>query len=189
VTLDSSVVPAILQREPGWQQQLGLLLEAEALRISAGTLQELLVVAHCRGLLQPVEQLPERLDADLVPVDAALARHALTVYQRFGKGQGHGAQLNFGDGVAAALAGGAGGVAAGFCGRGLRCCRVLHGRDFSRCMAMWPANRAMLRFRPSRGRGRPMAADSGSQSWDWGRPPVGPLSNQRSAVCRLLHQV
>lgn len=102
--LDSSVVLAILQKEPDWQHQLAQLQEAETLRISAGTLQELLVVAHCRGLLEPVEQLFERLDADVVPVDAALARRVLTIYQRFGKGQEHPAQLNFGDCFAAALA-------------------------------------------------------------------------------------
>lgn len=102
--LDSSVVLAILQQEPAWESQLARLQEAETLRISAGTLQELLIVAHGRGLLEPVEQLLERLDADMVPVDAELARRALAVYQRFGKGQEHPAQLNFGDCFAAALA-------------------------------------------------------------------------------------
>jgi len=104
VILDSSVVLAILQQEPAWESQLARLQEAETLRISSGTLQELLIVAHCRGLLEPVEQLLERLDADMVPVDAELARRALAVYQRFGKGQEHPAQLNFGDCFAAALA-------------------------------------------------------------------------------------
>jgi len=104
VILDSSVVLAILQQEPAWESQLARLQEAETLRISAGTLQELLIVAHGRGLLEPVEQLLERLDADMVPVDAELARRALAVYQRFGKGQEHPAQLNFGDCFAAALA-------------------------------------------------------------------------------------
>ncbi len=40
----------------------------------------------------------------MVPVDADLARRALALYQRFGKGPGHAAQLNFGDCFAAALA-------------------------------------------------------------------------------------
>jgi ribonuclease VapC len=47
----------------------------------------------------------------VVPVDADLARRALALYQRFGrgldkgfgKGLGHAAQLNFGDCFAAAL--------------------------------------------------------------------------------------
>lgn len=44
----------------------------------------------------------------MVPVDADLARRALALYQRLGKGLGkglgHAAQLNFGDCFAAALA-------------------------------------------------------------------------------------
>jgi ribonuclease VapC len=97
-------VIAIIQREPGWQQIRSQLEQANLLRISAGTLQELLVVAHCRGVLEAVEELLLLLDADVVPVDEDLARRACRIFQRFGKGQGHGAQLNFGDCFAAALA-------------------------------------------------------------------------------------
>lgn len=95
---------ANIQREPGWEQHQRRLEEAVLLRISAGTLQELLVMAHCRVILEPVEALLALLDPDVVPVDAHLARRALAVYQRFGKGLGHAAQLNFGDCFAAALA-------------------------------------------------------------------------------------
>lgn len=102
--LDTSVLIAIIQREPGWEQHQRRLEEAVLLRISAGTLQELLLVAHCRAILEPVEALLALLDPDVVPVDAHLARRALAVYQRFGKGLGHAAQLNFGDCFAAALA-------------------------------------------------------------------------------------
>jgi ribonuclease VapC len=102
--LDTSVLIAIIQREHGWEHHQRRLEEAALLRISAGTLQELLVVAHCRAILEPVEALLALLDPDVVPVDAHLARRALAVYQRFGKGLGHAAQLNFGDCFAAALA-------------------------------------------------------------------------------------
>ena len=44
------------------------------------------------------------IDPDVVPVDADLAERALGIFKRFGKGQGHTAQLNFGDCFAAALA-------------------------------------------------------------------------------------
>jgi len=64
------------------------------------------VVAHCRALLAPVEALLALLDPDVVPVGADLARRALALYQRFGKGLdkglGHAAQLNFGEDFAAA---------------------------------------------------------------------------------------
>jgi ribonuclease VapC len=102
--LDTSVILCIIQREPGWERHSRTLQSAEHLLISAGTLQELLIVAHCRNVLDSVEALLEVLDPDVVPVDAQLARRALEIYQRFGKGQGHGAQLNFGDCFAAALA-------------------------------------------------------------------------------------
>ena len=88
--LDTSVLIAIIQREPGWEGHQQQLEAAPLLRISAGTLQELLVVAHCRAVLEPA--------------DADLARRAFALYQRFGKGLGHAAQLNFGDCFAAALA-------------------------------------------------------------------------------------
>ena len=102
--LDTSAVIAIIQRQPGWQQIRSQLEHARLLRIFAGTLQELLVVAQCRGVGSAGEELLLLLDADVVPVDEDLARRACQIFQRFGKGQGHGAQLNFGDCFAAALA-------------------------------------------------------------------------------------
>ena len=102
--LDTSLLLAILQREPGWEQHQQSLEQAEVLRLSAGTLQELLLVAHCRGVLAPMQTLLDLIDPDVVPVDADLAERALGIFKRFGKGQGHPAQLNFGDCFAAALA-------------------------------------------------------------------------------------
>lgn len=102
--LDTSAVLAVIQREAGWEPLLRRLEQAEVVVISAGTLQELLVVAHCRDVLGAVEAFLQVLDPDVVPVDAELARRAVSLYQRFGKGQGHPAQLNFGDCFAAALA-------------------------------------------------------------------------------------
>ena len=102
--LDTSLLLAILQREPGWEQHQQTLERAEVLRMSAGTLQELLLVAHCRGVLEPMQTLLELIDPDVVPVDGDLAERALGIFKRFGKGQGHPAQLNFGDCCAAALA-------------------------------------------------------------------------------------
>ena len=61
-------------------------------------------MAHCRGVLDAVEELMLLLDADVVPVAEDLARQDCQIFQRFGKGQGHGAQLNFGDCFAVALA-------------------------------------------------------------------------------------
>jgi ribonuclease VapC len=104
VILDTSLLLAILQREAGWEQHQQWLERAEVLRMSAGTLQELLLVAHCRGVLEPMQTLLELIDPDVVPVDGELAERALGIFKRFGKGQGHPAQLNFGNCFAAALA-------------------------------------------------------------------------------------
>ena len=102
--LDTSLLLAILQREAGWEQHQQTLERAEVIRMSAGTLQELLLVAHCRAVLEPMQTLLELIDPDVVPVDGDLAERALGIFKRFGKGQGHPAQLNFGDCFAAALA-------------------------------------------------------------------------------------
>ena len=102
--LDTSLLLAILQREAWWEQHQQTLERAEVIRMSAGTLQELLLVAHCRGVLEPMQTLLELIDPDVVPVDGDLAERALGIFKRFGKGQGHPAQLNFGDCFAAALA-------------------------------------------------------------------------------------
>ena len=102
--LDTSVLLAILQREPGWERHQQALEQAEVLRMSAGTLQELLLVAHCRRVLEPMQTLLDLIDPDLVPVDADLAERALGIFQQFGKGQGHPAQLNFGDCMSYAVA-------------------------------------------------------------------------------------
>ena len=56
-----------------------------------------LAAAHCRGVPEAVEDLLLPLDAEVVPVDGDLARWAWRIFQRFVKGQGHDAQLNFGD--------------------------------------------------------------------------------------------
>jgi hypothetical protein len=85
---------------PGLQEAGGPFVsgDGERLRISTGTLQELLVVADYRGMPEIVEVLLAALDPDVEPVDAEPARAAVATHQRFGKGPGHPAQLIFEDG-------------------------------------------------------------------------------------------
>ena len=62
--LDTSAEIAILHREPGWRHLRAQLEKAPLLLISAGTLQELLVVPHCRAcwsLLRPCFSCFEQL--------------------------------------------------------------------------------------------------------------------------------
>lgn len=101
--MDTSAVMAIALKEVGWQRLYDLALDAPALLMSAGTLQELLIVALRTGVSAEVNELLLVLDLDYVAVDTDLARCGARLYQQYGKGGGHSAQLNYGDCFAAAL--------------------------------------------------------------------------------------
>lgn len=49
-------------------------------------------------------KLVEYIDCEIVPFDAAQAKAAIAAFERYGKGMGHKAQLNFGDCAVYALA-------------------------------------------------------------------------------------
>ncbi|WP_404784199.1 type II toxin-antitoxin system VapC family toxin [Altericista sp. CCNU0014] len=102
--VDTSAVMAIALQEPHWETLYQQAIEAPELLMSCGTLQELTIVALRKGLLTEVEALLAHLDLDYVPVDRTLALKGLELYQRYGKGGGHPAQLNYGDCFAAAAA-------------------------------------------------------------------------------------
>jgi ribonuclease VapC len=109
--VDTSAVIAIALKEPGWEALYQAAIPAVSfanaapeLLMSAGTLQELLIVALRKGVLAEVEVLLTNLDFDYVPVDRVLALKGLELYQQYGKGSGHPAQLNYGDCFAAAIA-------------------------------------------------------------------------------------
>ena len=102
--VDTSAVIAILLQEVGWKQLYQQAMESENLSMSCGTLQELLIVACRKGILTEVNALLEHLDLDYVPVNQELAFKGLDLYQSYGKGSGHPAQLNYGDCFAVALA-------------------------------------------------------------------------------------
>jgi ribonuclease VapC len=72
--------------------------------MSCGTLQELMIVALRKGLSVEVEALLTHLDLDYIPVNRVLALKGIELYQRYGKGGSHPAQLNYGDCFAAAAA-------------------------------------------------------------------------------------
>ncbi len=54
--------------------------------------------------VQALYDLVEELGCEIVAFDAAQAKTAIAAFARFGKGQGHRAQLNFGDCAVYALA-------------------------------------------------------------------------------------
>ncbi len=102
--VDTSAVMAIALQEPDWETLYQQAIEAPELLMSCGTLQELMIVALRKGLSAEVEALLTHLDLDYVPVNRVLALKGIELYQRYGKGGGHPAQLNYGDCFAAATA-------------------------------------------------------------------------------------
>lgn len=102
--VDTSAVMAIALQEPGWEVLYQQAIVAPELLMSCGTLQELLIVALRKRVLTEVEALLTYLDLDYISVDRVLALKGLELYQLYGKGSGHPAQLNYGDCFAAAIA-------------------------------------------------------------------------------------
>jgi ribonuclease VapC len=102
--VDTSAVIAIVLQEPGWEALYQQAITSGELLMSCGTLQELLIVGLRKGVLAEVKALLTNLDLDYVSVDEVMAFKALELYQLYGKGSGHPAQLNYGDCFAAAIA-------------------------------------------------------------------------------------
>jgi ribonuclease VapC len=107
VIIDTSVVMALLLREPEAQAFSDLMSSAPRRRLSSATYVELSAVVD--GKRDPA--LSGALDAilkgsriELTPFTVAQALIARDAYQRFGRGSGHPARLNMGDCFSYALA-------------------------------------------------------------------------------------
>ena len=104
--VDSSVILAIFLDEPEAGEALGILQNADHLEMSAGTLMECSVVIKSRLGQHGLQKLHALLEASGIDIVAATAEHAEiaeVAFAKYGKGQGHPAQLNFGDLFAYAL--------------------------------------------------------------------------------------
>lgn len=106
MVVDSSVLLQILFEEPGAEEAVLTLGRVSGLIMASPTLLETeIVYGSRRGFnLGEVAELVERLGVALHPFTAEHVMEAKLAYARFGKGQGHPAQLNFGDCVSYALA-------------------------------------------------------------------------------------
>jgi ribonuclease VapC len=105
MVIDTSAVMAVLMGEPQCAA-LESLLFAGPCRISVATRVELALVAEGRAGAegaQIADELLDRFDVVVHPVDARMARTAINGWRRFGKGR-HPAGLNFGDCFSYALA-------------------------------------------------------------------------------------
>ena len=107
MVIDTSAVLAWLKCEPE-RERIVAALEAHAIsRISAVSLLEAHIVVRAREhptMPAKLQRFLEEIGAVVMPFDEQQARLADITFQRYGKGQGHPAQLNLGDCAVYALA-------------------------------------------------------------------------------------
>lgn len=106
IVVDTSALLAIVLRETERPAFLEIMVSDEAI-LSAGTMIETLMVCYGRGgviLTQEVGTLITQLGIQIVPVEPAEVIIAHEAFRKYGKGNGHPAQLNFGDLFSYALA-------------------------------------------------------------------------------------
>ncbi len=107
MVIDTSAILAWLKDEPD-RDRIVAGLEAHPIRrMSSVSLLEAQIVVRGRehpALLGKLDRFLEEIEVIVVPFDEAQARMAADAFQRYGKGQGHPAQLNMGDCAVYALA-------------------------------------------------------------------------------------
>lgn len=103
IVVDTSALLAVVLREVGAERIEELIENRPSFVISAGTLQEALIVAGAKQVGAELELLLEAMDPLVEPVDERLARAAADAYARWGKGNDP-AGLNLADCHAYALA-------------------------------------------------------------------------------------
>jgi ribonuclease VapC len=107
VIVDASVLVAIAIEEPPHHRYFEALLASPSIQMSAANYLEAAIVVDRypdpRAAAR-FDALVDRLGITIEPVTPEQARLARNAYQRFGKGSGHRAKLNFGDCFAYALA-------------------------------------------------------------------------------------
>jgi len=107
VIIDSSAVIAILFDEPEAQALLSQIAVADVCRLSSASLVEIGIVLRRDAAAQRRAAFNEMLrlfSIKIEPVTEEQAYLALDAYDRFGKGTGHPAGLNYGDCFSYALA-------------------------------------------------------------------------------------
>jgi len=103
IAVDTSALAAIALKKPQAQACMEVMIQADVLLISAGTLAELLIIAARRKFGHDVKKLISDLNFKVIPVTETSAYRAAAAYQKWGKGV-HPAQLNYGDCFAYELA-------------------------------------------------------------------------------------
>lgn len=104
--LDSSVLVAVLLKEPGWRGLLGRIAADETAAVGAPTLAEtgLVLTARLgRDARRLLSSFVREAGITVLPFVEEHARVAVEAYARYGKGR-HPAALNFGDCLTYAVA-------------------------------------------------------------------------------------
>jgi len=107
IAVDTSAIIAIVLHEPERAALLAALLNAGAAAISSGTMIETRIVCFRRGgqqLVSEVDKLIDALGIQIMPPGDEEVAAAHRAFLQCGKGNGHPAQLNFGDLFSYALA-------------------------------------------------------------------------------------
>ena len=107
IAIDSSALMAIILDEPERKSFLDILDRAEKALVSAATLIESRMVAHGKGgekLVLALDEIVQGYTMEIVPPGPAEIEIAHSAFVKYGKGNGHPAQLNFGDLFSYALA-------------------------------------------------------------------------------------
>lgn len=106
IALDTSVIVAILKKEPDAERFARAIIVADGCVMSAMSYIETCLVMVGRGSAEAandVEALIRRVGIEIVPLDLDAAAEAVSAFIRFGKGR-HPAALNMGDCASFALA-------------------------------------------------------------------------------------
>jgi ribonuclease VapC len=107
IVVDSSVIVAVLTKEPEAPSFVSAVHEADEAAISAVNVQETGMVMRARVGMEGIADLFDLLNALMIsvaPFDVEDSRLALEAFHRFGKGLHSKAKLNLGDCAAYALA-------------------------------------------------------------------------------------
>lgn len=107
MVIDTSAIFAAIAGEADSRAYRAAIASAPSPVISAVTLLETRIVLFARSGPSAIETLDELIDRAaiaVVPFDGPLAETAFEAFKRYGKGQGHKAQLNIIDCAAYALA-------------------------------------------------------------------------------------
>ncbi|QOQ39671.1 type II toxin-antitoxin system VapC family toxin [Trueperella pecoris] len=99
--VDTSALVAVAYREPGYERITDLLFARNRSKMSVASVLELQLVLRSSEL---ADELIEIFNVDPVGIDVAQLRVARHAAQRFGKGTGSKAGLNYGDCFSYALA-------------------------------------------------------------------------------------